>query len=455
MEMPKVCLGCFREWEGGAACPHCGWEPDNTYDAVLGWMPGSIFEKRYLLGLPYCRTEEVVVWRVYDNILGISCFAVRIKSESVEALRLLAERIHELEYLTGNPVKILTIRRIDTKGVLLFSMKDDNGNAESLQAILRAESRQAEDITDIPEYAEPERKREQVLPNGTVLDGRYRILDCIGIGGFGIIYLCEELLLHRLAAVKEYFPAEWAERDGQYVAVKKSQMVEAYRFGVQSFYKEAKISAKFIHTPHVMTIYDVLEANDTVYLVMEYISGISIGREMRARDYQPYKPERAAEIILPVLDALEALHEEKIVHSDISPGNIMRSDDGEIILIDMGAAKYVLDSQPTLNAAFLKPDYAAPEQYRTAREGIPKDEGPWTDIYALGATMYYLLTGQKPADVIKRLSGKKADVVLPQKCRLKHARQWTKLLNHAMALEMRERIRSAEKFKQELRKLVR
>ena len=256
-------------------------------------------------------------------------------------------------------------------------------------------------------------------------------------------------------AVKEYFPADWAERDGVYVAVKKSQMVEAYRFGMQSFYKEAKISAKFIHTPHVVTIYDVLEANDTVYLVMEYISGISIGREMRARGYQPYTPEETAEILLPVLDALGALHEEKIVHSDISPGNIMRSDNGEIFLIDMGAAKYALDSQPTLSAAFLKLDYAAPEQYRTAREGIPKDEGPWTDVYALGATMYYLLTGQKPTDVIKRLSEKKADVVLPRKCRLKHARQWTKLLNRAMALEIRERMSSAEEFKQELGKLLR
>lgn len=212
--------------------------------------------------------------------------------------------------------------------------------------------------------------------------------------------------------------------------------------------------AKFIHTPHAVTIYDVMEANDTAYLVMEYISGTSIGREMRERNYRPYEPQEMGDILFPVLEALHAFHEQKIIHSDLSPGNIMRSKEGEIFLVDMGAAKYALNCQPVLSAAFLKLDYAAPEQYQTAKEGIPKNEGPWTDIYALGATTYYLLTGQKPPDVMQRLTGKKTDVVLPRRCGLKKKRRWEKLINHAMALDIRERIHSVEELREEMGRLL-
>lgn len=455
METPKVCLGCFKEWEEEhTACPHCGWEPGKKNDAIFGWTTANVFEKRYLLGMLYCRIPDAAVWRIYDNLLGISCFALRTTSQNTDSMYLLAERIQRLEYLTGDPVKILAVKNIDKKCVLLFSMKDSNRSPEALQAVLRAKCIISENVPAISEEPETDQKKEQVLRNGTLLDSRYRILDCIGIGGFGIIYLCQDLQLQRLAAVKEYFPQEWAERDEQYVDVKKSQMVEAFRYGLQSFYKEARIMAKFIHTPHVVTLYDLMEANDTVYLVMEYITGTSIGREMRARNYQPYEPKEMVNMLLPVMDALEALHEEKIIHSDISPGNIMRSEKNEVFLIDMGAAKYALDSQPALSAAFLKLDYAAPEQYRTAQEGIPKDEGPWTDVYALGATMYYLLTGQKPMDVMQRLSGEQADVVLPESCKLQQAEQWTQLLNHAMALEIKERIRSVDKLKKEVMRIV-
>lgn len=455
METPKVCLGCFKEWDDGhTSCPYCGWEPEKTYDAVQGWTAGDIFEQRYLLGMLYCRTDEAAVWRIYDNILGISCFVLRTFPDAEENLWQMAVRIEKSGYLSGNQVKLLTVKRLGQNRALLFSQEDFYGKPDAVQAALGARDREVYDTPDVSGKPDAEQKAEQALPMGTVLDERYRILDCIGIGGFGIIYLCQDLPLHRLVAVKEYFPAEWAERDGIYVAVKKSQMVEAYRFGVQSFNKEAKLSAKFIHTPHVVTVYDVLEANDTVYLVMESISGISIGREMRAREYRSYEPKEMAEILFPVMEALNALHEKKIVHSDISPGNIMRSEKGEIFLIDMGAAKYALDSQPVLSAAFLKPDYAAPEQYRTAREGVPRDEGPWTDVYALGATMYYLLTGQKPPDVMQRLEGKNTKVALPGKCRVKHAKRWIKLLNRAMALEIRERFSAVEELKKEVEKLL-
>lgn len=455
MERPGICLGCFREWkEGNAVCPSCGWEPQKAYGEINGWTTGHVLEKRYLLGFPWCRTEGWAVWRVYDCLLRISCFLLCTEGETQEPPSGMAERLQKFGALTGTGMQLLSVRKLEEKDVLLFSMRDAEGKEEAMQAVLRAKEREEESPPDFDNLLAADRKKEQALLPGTWLSGRYRILECVGVGGFGILYCCEDAALHRLTAVKEYFPAEWAEREDTYVTVKESRLVEAYRFGMQSFYREARMQAKFLHTPHVAAVYDALEENDTVYLVMEYISGVSIGREMRAREYRPYQPEEAGEILFPVLDALEALHEDSIIHSDVSPGNIMRSEDGRIFLIDLGAAKYALDSRPSLSAAFLKPDYAAPEQYRTAREGIPKEEGPWTDVYALGATLYYLLSGQKPPDVMQRLGGTAPEVKLPKKCRLRSKRQWEKLLNQAMALDIRERIQTAAGLREGMKKIL-
>lgn len=282
------------------------------------------------------------------------------------------------------------------------------------------------------------------LPEGSVVAGRYEILRCIGIGGFGTIYLCEDRVLHRRVAVKEYFPRQWAEREDVYVSVKRSSMAEAFRYGMLSFLQEAKIMEKFGKTPHVVTFYDALEANDTVYLVMEYIDGISAGRSLRERGYRPYTPREAAEILLPALEGLGAMHKEKIIHRDISPGNIMCPKEGPVTLIDLGAAKDYTEKTLVPGAAFLKPDFAAPEQYRTAKDGIALDEGPWTDIYAAGGTLYCLLTGRRPPDVISRVKdGDRSDVKLPKK--------WRRLIRQATALKIRDRIDSAEEFSRRIR----
>lgn len=430
MDTPKVCLGGFEE--------------------------GMVLEKRYLLERLYCKTEEAAVWQVCDRLLGISCFALQTLSGDKKRLRILARQIESLGVLSQNPVVLLAIKCIGQTEFLLFSMSRTEQKPDAMEAVLRARSKTAEEEKPCFSHAEPdtEMQKKQALANGTVLGNRYRVMDCIGIGGFGILYLCEDMLLWRLVAVKEYFPAEWAWREEAYVTVKRSQYVEAYRYGMQSFRKEAQLAARFIHNPQIVTVYDILEENDTAYLIMEYISGISIGREMRKRAYRPFTVREMADILFPVMDALQALHGQGIVHSDISPGNIMRSEEGKIFLIDLGAAKYIADRQPGLGAAFLKTDYAAPEQYLTVREGIPRDEGPWTDVYACGATMYYLLTGQKPPDVMQRLNQKKPDIVLPKKCRWKHAKQWMRLINCAMALEIRQRMDSVEKLREEVRSLL-
>lgn len=456
MEATRICLGCFREWEweweDERRCPHCGWECEKQQEKVQGWAQGDVFERRYLLGNLYVRTPNAAVWRVYDKLLGISCYVMRILEDESQADGNAPKPVRPPEDM----VKILAAKEVGGERALLFSMEESANDTEELMSVLQDFMSSLEEGQELigETSKEAEGNKEQALPNGTLLDGRYQVLDCIGVGGFGILYLCHDLALQRLIALKEYFPAEWAWRDGLYVDVKKSQMAEAYRFGMRSFLEEAKFMAKFLHTPHIADTYDIMEDNDTVYLVMEYIPGVSIGRQMRARSYEPYQPREAAQILFPVIDALEALHKERIVHGDVSPGNIMKTEDGGVFLIDLGAAKYTLNTRPVFGAAFLKPGYAAPEQYQTARSGIPRGEGPWTDAYALGATMYYLLTGRKPPDVISRLEEKHEQIRLPRKCRMKHARQWTKFFNRAMALKVEERIGTMDEFRKEAAKLL-
>ena len=142
------------------------------------------------------------------------------------------------------------------------------------------------------------------------------------------------------------------------------------------------------------------------------------------------------------------MHRQGMVHSDISPGNMIHSGNDRYYLIDLGAAKYNGDKRVQMSAAFLKVDYAAPEQYRTARSGIPDGEGPWTDIYALGATIYYLLTGKKPTDVLNRLDGTNTDIrdsligILPV--------SWIDLIGKAMELEKDRRFASIADLRKQM-----
>ena len=443
--MEKICRGCFGEWDVDyEKCPNCGWHPNSKPSKMFGWETGDVIDKRYLVGKTFCitRQKDAAIFRLYDNLLGICCFGFLLSDDDENKLKDVSDSIKKAQN-GKQDVVVLSLKRMGKHSVLIMSFRDKFMDINEFQklTVLMDEKEDSE----IPDPID-DNEREQVLPPGTCLQDRYRIIDCIGIGGFGITYLCEDIMLRRLCALKEYFPAEWAERDGEYVAVKMSKMLQPYKYGLQSFLKEIKITAKFIHTPHMVTIFEAFEANDTAYLVMDYILGISMGRTMRTRGYEPYSGNEVAKMMYPVMDALEEMHDKKIIHSDISPGNIMATEQGEMYLIDLGAAKYNLQSQPPISAAFLKIDYAAPEQYRTAKEGKPGSEGPWTDIFALGATMYYLLTGEKPTDVIRRLNGEDTD--LTEGLKDKVSDEWLHLLQDSMRLEPSERISSIPKLRE-------
>lgn len=446
----KACLGCFAEMDAeDKKCYKCGWKSGQAIVNKHRWCLGDVLEKRYLVGNIYYESEEehIVIFYVYDKLLSIPCMAL-IKEGDEASYTQIAKRLQASYKGESGNLVILAIKMLQGKQVLLFSLENRHMPTSIFEICLHSSFKEEERHMSDRKV----QKREHVLPSGVVLDERYRIEECIGVGGFGITYLCEDILLDRPVAIKEYFPSEWAEREETYVLIKQSKMLSAYRYGMESFMKEISITAKFIHTPHIPSVYDAFEANDTLYMVMEYVDGISVGRMMKIREYRPLEPEEVATVILPVLDALEAVHDKNIVHSDISPGNILYTENGSIYLIDMGAAKYTLDSQSVLDAIFLKIEYAAPEQYRTAVERKPADEGPWTDIYALGATMYFILTGNKPVDVISRLNGTNEDLGMDLKEEISVA--WAGILDETMALDRTERIQSVPELRRKIEELV-
>lgn len=454
MEALRICRGCFAEWdEERKTCPFCGWEPEKEPDEDSeGWHTGQVLEKRYLLGHCYIKKKDFVIWRVYDSYMDIRCYLITSVGGSMKNLLGIAWGFLKMQDKEGCPV-VLSLQILEERYALAISI-EGNMEAETFRTWIHTESGIPVPLITELTYSVDQEKLALTLPADTIMADRYRIIGCVGIGGFGITYLCEDLLLQRNVAVKEYFPAEWAEREDTFVEVKSSAVLPAFRYGMKSFEKEVRLTAKFIHDRNLITIYDVLYTNDTVYLVMEYLTGRSIGREMKERDYQPYTPAEMAQIIQPVLRGLDRIHARNVIHSDISPGNILRTEEGRMVLIDFGAAKYKTENQPLLSATFLKQNYAAPEQYRTAKEGIPRDEGPWTDLYAMGATMYYLLTGHKPADALSRLSARTTKLVSPKKYRVKLKKEWMNLVHRMVELEWQERISSAQEVQEEIDRLL-
>lgn len=464
----KICRGCFAEWnEQSLRCPWCGWADDTDFiksglhkgeaerknlDAA-GWETGMVLEKRYLLGMVYLKRSDYVIWRVYDSIMDIRCFFLVSVGGSLDVMKELGWGFLMQENEEECPV-VLSFKEIDSRYALVFSMKDLYLPEDAFISWLQLERDGPERLIDHVEYVREQMTMKNVLPEDTILAGRYRIAGCIGIGGFGITYLCEDILLQRNVAVKEYFPGEWAEREGKYVMARSSGLLEAYRYGMRSFMQEVKMTAHVMYARYLITEYDTFLENDTAYIVLEYLSGTNIDKEMKKRGNRPYTPHEMAKIIVPVLKGMGEMHDKKMIHSDISPGNILRTDEGRIVLIDLGASKYKNKDSSIRRAAFLKKAYAAPEQYRISRNGTAQEEGPWTDIYAVGALMYYLLTGHKAVDALSRLSGEKTELIPPKKYKVKLKKGWMKLINQCMELDWSKRLSSARQVEEKLRGLL-
>jgi hypothetical protein len=236
------------------------------------------------------------------------------------------------------------------------------------------------------------------LRPGTLLAGCYLVGMVLGVGGFGVTYLAQDYLSHQICAIKEYFPDDLAARDEEGRVLPKSiGSADAFQDGMLIFRQETEILRLLAGERGIVNFTRAFQENDTLYYVMEYLDGANLyGLAKGLGETVPLN--FAAHIITRAGWALDKVHQKGILHLDVSPENIFILKSGSVKLIDFGAARYYTGSGNQGITVHLKPDFAPPEQYLSHSK-----RGPWTDVYALGATFYYVTTGQKiPAAPIRQ-----------------------------------------------------
>ncbi|GMR20502.1 MAG: hypothetical protein BMS9Abin36_1098 [Gammaproteobacteria bacterium] len=233
------------------------------------------------------------------------------------------------------------------------------------------------------------------LPCGEQL-AEYQIESVLGYGGFGITYLATDTSLGANVAIKEYLPHDLASRDGQTQIVPDLDARDAvrdYHWGLKRFLQEAQALAKFKHR-NIVRVLRFMEANGTAYMVMEYEEGQSLGQYLRLHGNRLDESEML-KIYLPILNGLQAVHEAGLLHLDIKPDNIYLREDGSPMLIDFGSARQALSGHGSRTV--LTPGYAPIEQYPDKGK-----QGPWTDVYAVGASLYRCIKGKRPTESLER-----------------------------------------------------
>ena len=236
------------------------------------------------------------------------------------------------------------------------------------------------------------------LPTGTELVGDYRIQRVLGAGGFGVTYLADEMALSRVVTIKEYFPSDFAARAGGLEAApRSSDCAGDFKWGLDRFIEEAQTLAKFDH-PNIVRVYRYFRANSTGYMVLQFEEGQSLKSWLKSLGRAPRQKELDG-IVAPLLDALELIHKSDFLHRDIAPDNIIIRKDGAPVLIDFGSARGEIAAHSKTVSALVKPGYSPYEQYaETSRQ-----QGAWSDIYALAATLYHAITGRRPPDSPSRM----------------------------------------------------
>ena len=238
------------------------------------------------------------------------------------------------------------------------------------------------------------------LPQGYVLN-EYRIESTLGVGGFGLTYLATDSNLDLKVAIKEFLPGDLALRcEDQSVKPKSDSTVDTFKWGLSRFLDESRTLASFRH-PNIVRVMRFFEANQTAYMVMEFVAGQSLHDWIRQRG-QPDE-QTVISIAAPLLDGLEVIHRAKYLHRDIKPANIFIREDGSPVLIDFGSAR--VQTSNTDMTAIVTPGYAPFEQYHA--QG---NQGPWSDLYSFGAVLYWMVTGTKPVESVARV---RTDVLIP------------------------------------------
>ncbi len=276
---------------------------------------------------------------------------------------------------------------------------------------------------------------------GTMLsDGRYMIGESVNAGGFGIVYKAWDNTFGKMVAIKEYYPGSIVTRTPGTMEVRSysEKNIEEFEKGKTRFLNEARKMARFNDHPNIVDVYDFFEEKNTAYMVMEYMDGMTY-KEYIAEQGGKVSQAMAVGVALAVLDALREVHKEKIVHRDINPNNIFIFHNGVVKLFDFGAARFEATEMSTV----LTPHYAPPEQYST--NGI---QGPQTDIYAVGATTYFALTGVKPEESTDRVQ--KDHLAAPHKLDSSIPKSLSNAVMRAMALKLELRFQNTEQFRDAL-----
>lgn len=235
------------------------------------------------------------------------------------------------------------------------------------------------------------------LPSGTRI-ASYEIRGILGVGGFGITYKAYDCDLDREVAIKEYLPTGLAVRagDGTTVTPKSEGDTRDFRYGLKRFLDEARTLARF-REPNVVRVIAYLESYGTAYFVMDYEEGESLAERLKTAITLPEATVRA--IAVPILRGLGAIHEQRFLHRDIKPQNIYLRRDGTPVLLDFGAARQALGEHSRAMTGLVTPGYAPFEQYLSGDK-----QGPWSDIYAIGATMYHCIVGVAPIVATERMA---------------------------------------------------
>lgn len=284
-------------------------------------------------------------------------------------------------------------------------------------------------------------KVEYHLHPGVEIGQRYTIGITLGYGGFGITYKAWDKKLERIVAIKEFFPAHLVSRipGTEKVNIQGQSKVDLYYKEKEKFLQEAKTLAKFNSHPNIVHVSDFFEMNKTAYMVMEYLDGIDLLQHVKRMQEQRISSEEMIPLILEVCKALDSIHKSGIVHRDIAPDNIKITTDGRVKLLDFGAAKESSGDAAGEFTVVVKPGYAPPEQY------MKKSKiGPWTDIYALCATMYRLLTGIKPVEASDRSA--EECLKLPREINPQIPAWLEQVILRGMALEPKNRFKNIKQL---------
>ncbi len=289
----------------------------------------------------------------------------------------------------------------------------------------------------------PAKEPYQLYP-GIMLANRYIIGNVLGFGGFGVTYKAWDKKLDSVVCIKEYYPSGIVNRNPGtsnlilFSGVKKKE----FEYGLVRFIDEARNMTKFNAHKNIVNVYEYFEENNTAYIVMEFLDGCTLSEYMDNNPDGKIPLDRSIDIIKHVGNALKDIHEAGIIHRDVSPDNVFMCKDGTIKLIDFGAARFSAEEAKNFTI-ILKPGFAPPEQYEQI-----SDQGPKTDIYALGATLYYMVTGVKPDESTNR---KIKDIVEEPNALTPEIPQYVNdTIMKAMAIEPHLRFESVDEFEKSL-----